>query len=105
MWIRMGSFPVKAGQTAELSRVYNDSAVPKVRSYSGNLGCLLLEPTEPNGPFIVMTIWDSRAAADAYEASGAAAEIVAIAKPFFAGPPTLSAFESFSSAGLKTIRP
>lgn len=100
MWVRVGSFPVKAGEAANLRRTYNEQAVPKVRAYPGNVGCLLLEPTAENEPFLVMTIWRDRAAAESYEASGAAAEVVALVRGFFAGPPTLRSYESASVLGL-----
>ena len=100
MWVRIGSFPVKADQLVNLRDTYNDLAVPKVRAFPGNLGCLLLEPTSADEPFIVMTIWKDQAAAETYESSGAAAEVVSLVRTFFAGPPTLRSYESASNAGL-----
>jgi quinol monooxygenase YgiN len=100
MWVRVGSFLVKPGQAAALRATYNATAVPKVRAYPGNLGCLLLEPAAESEPFLVMTIWEDRAAADRYDASGAAAEVVALVREFFAGPPTLRSYESDSISGL-----
>lgn len=100
MWVRIGSFPVKADEVVNLRNTYNDLAVPKVRAFPGNRGCLLLEPTSPDEPFIVMTIWEDRAAADTYESSGAAAEVVSLVRSFFAGPPTLRSYESASTSGL-----
>lgn len=100
MWVRVGSFPVKPEHVANLSTAYNELAIPKVRAFPGNRGCLLLEPRADGEPFLVMTIWDDRAAAERYEASGAAAEVVALVRHFFAGPPTLRAYESASVAGL-----
>ena len=102
MWIRVGSFTVKPGETDNLRTTYNESAVPKVRAHAGNLGCLLLEPVAPDDDFLVVTIWESRAAAEAYEASGGAAEVVALVRQFFAGPPGLRSYESSSLAGLPT---
>ncbi len=104
MWVRVGSFLVKPDQAANLSRTYNEQAIPKVRAQSGNLGCLLLEPKVDGEPFLVMTIWSDRAAADAYESSGAAKEVVSLVSAFFAGPPTLRAYESASIAGLPPER-
>jgi quinol monooxygenase YgiN len=103
MWVRVGSFLVKPGQAANLRRTYNEQAVPKVRGTAGNLGCLLLEPSQPNEasePFLVMTIWADRAAAESYDASGAAAAVVSLVRAFFAGPPTLRSYESASILGL-----
>ena len=100
MWVRVGSFLVKPEQAANLRRTYNEQAVPKVRAYPGNLGCLLLEPTAEGDPFLVLTIWQDRAAAESYESSGAAAEVVSLVRAFFAGPPTLRSYESASLLGL-----
>ena len=100
MWVRIGSFPVRPDQVINLRDTYNTVAVPKVRAFPGNRGCLLLEPTSAAEPFIVMTLWEDRAAADTYEASGAAAEVVSLVRGFFAGPPTLRSYESASTAGL-----
>jgi quinol monooxygenase YgiN len=100
MWVRLGSFSVKPEQVASLRTAYNEQAVPKVRACKGNRGCLLLEPPGVDEPFLVLTIWEDRAAAEAYEASGQAAEVVALVRAFFAGPPTLRSYESSSLAGL-----
>jgi quinol monooxygenase YgiN len=101
MWVRIGSFPVKPDQAANLRTIYNEQALPKVRAYPGNLCCLLLEPgSGSDEQFVALTIWQDRAAAEAYESSGAAAEVVALVRHCFAGPPTLRAYESASVAGL-----
>ena len=105
MWVRVGSFLVKADQVANLRRTYNEHAVPKVRAHPGNLGCLLLEPSVEGEPFLVMTVWQDRAAADSYESSGAAAEVVSLVRAFFAGPPTLRSYESASILGLPSQAP
>jgi quinol monooxygenase YgiN len=100
MWVRLGSFLVKPDQAADLRKTYNELAIPKVRSCAGNLACLLLEPTSGDEQFLAITIWDGPSAADAYEASGTAAEVVSLVRAFFAGPPTLRSYESASLAGL-----
>ena len=100
MWIRMGSFAVKPGEIERLRRTYNAVAVPKVRVCAGNRACLLLEPGASGEAFAVITIWETRAAAEAYEASGTAAEVVALVRDCFAGPPTLLSYSCYSSGGL-----
>ena len=105
MWVRVGSFLVKPDQAANLRRTYNEQAVPKVRAQSGNLGCLLLEPNVESEPFLVITVWQDRAAADTYESSGAAKEVVSLVSAFFAGPPTLRSYESASILGLPSLMP
>lgn len=100
MWVRMGTFAVKPSEVERLRQTYNGVAVPKVRSCAGNLACLLLEPASAGEPFCVLTIWETRAAAEAYEASGSAGEVVALVRDCFAGPPTLTSYLSTSDAGL-----
>jgi len=101
MWIRMASFMVKPEQAGRLRAVYNEQAVPLVRKQSGNLACLLLEPVGDARAHKAITIWDSRATGEAYDASGTAAEVVGMVRECFAGPPTLETFESNSSLGLE----
>jgi heme-degrading monooxygenase HmoA len=100
MWIRLGSFAVKPGHAEALRATYNAHAVPRVRACAGNLACLLLEPVADGEPFVAVTIWGSRAHGEAYDASGTAAEVVALAREHFAGPPTLRSYQSSSDAGL-----
>jgi heme-degrading monooxygenase HmoA len=100
MWVRMGTFRVKEEMVDTLVKTYNQRAVPKVRSVPGNLGCLLLEPSASDEAFVVMTIWKDKSAADEYESSGEAAEVVALVRDCFAGPPTLRSYASASDAGI-----
>jgi heme-degrading monooxygenase HmoA len=100
MWIRMGSFAVKPDAVGRLKSTYNGVAVPKVRACPGNLACLLLEPANAADAFSVITIWETRAAAEAYEASGSAVEVVSLVRDCFAGPPSLASFQCESIAGL-----
>jgi len=105
MWVRVGSFLVKPDQIANLRSAYNEHAVGKVRASLGNLGCLLLEPEAEGEPFLVFTIWSDRAAAERYEASGTAADVVSRVRPFFAGPPTLRSYASATVFGLPSTAP
>lgn len=105
MWIRIGSFLVNPDKVEGLRRTYNEQAAPRVRASAGNLGCLLLEPAVAGEPFLVITIWRDRAAAESYESSGAAGEVVSLVRSFFAGPPTLRAYESTTILGLPGAAP
>lgn len=100
MWIRMGMFRAKPELVETLVTIYNERAVPKVRAVAGNLGCLLLEPSESGDDFVVITIWKDEAAAKQYESSGEAAEVVGLVRHCFAGPPTLRSYASGSNAGI-----
>lgn len=102
MWVRVGSFHVKPDQVSVLSHTYNQQAAPKVRAYPGNVDCLLLEPSVSGEQFLVMTLWRDRAAAESYESSGTAAEVVSLVRHCFAGPPTLHTYESASGLRLGT---
>ncbi len=96
MWVRLGWFKIKPGTADALRAAYNDAAVPKVRACVGNVACLLLEPTGIDDQYIAITIWESRAAGEAYDASGAAAQVVGLVKEYFAAPPTLRSYESMT---------
>jgi heme-degrading monooxygenase HmoA len=98
MWVRIGAFAVKAGQSQALCIAYNQRAAPKVRACTGNLGCFLLEPAVEGDPFVVLTMWQDQAASEDYEASGKAAEIVAMVREYFQGPPTLRSYVSSTEA-------
>ena len=100
MWVHVGSFLVKPGQAGHLRTTYNEKAVPKVRAQPANVACLLLEPGDEREPFLALTIWRDRAAAEAYEASGTAMDVVSLVRELFAGPPTLRSYESSSGLGL-----
>jgi heme-degrading monooxygenase HmoA len=59
---------------------------------------MLLEPLADGDLFEVLTLWESRAACESYEASGAAAQAVFMVKQLFAGPPKLVTYESHAFA-------
>lgn len=100
MWIRVGSFSVKPGEIDRLKKTYNEVAVPKVRACPGNVACLLLVPEADSDPFMAVTIWETCAAADSYESSGSALEVVSLVREFFAGPPKLVSYQSESTSGI-----
>ena len=100
MWVRMGTFRVKPDLAETLALTYNERAVPKVRATPGNLGCMLLEPSNSGDEFVVITMWKDQTAAERYESSGEAAEVVGLVRHCFAGPPTLRSFSSGSDASL-----
>jgi len=92
MWIRLGSFAVVTGKVAELRAAYNRECVPIVRAAAGNLDCYLMEDAADSERCIVCTVWESEAAAVAYDEGGTARAIVEKVRPFFAGPPTLASY-------------
>ena len=102
MFVRAGSFLVKPGGRQELRELYGSRVVPLVMGQPGCSGCMLLEPLAEGEPFEVLTLWESRAACESYEASGAAAQAVSTVKPLFAGPPKLVTYEAHAFA-LRTV--
>ena len=72
MWIRLGSFAVVPGKVEELRATYNRECAPVVRAAAGNLDCYLMENVDDSERCIVCTVWESEAAAVAYDASGTA---------------------------------
>lgn len=92
MWIRLGSFAVVAGKLDELRASYQRDCVPLVRAAAGNVDCYLMESADEADRCVACTIWQTEDAAKAYEASGAAAAVVAKVRAFFAGPPTLASY-------------
>src|SRR5262249_54468820 len=91
MFVRLGSFAVKAGELDALRATYNDVCVPIVRAAEGSIDCFLLEPVEP-GEIVACTMWRNEDDAVRYESSGRAQEVVAKVRQHFAGPPRLVAY-------------
>jgi heme-degrading monooxygenase HmoA len=94
MWVRMARFQLQPEKAEEAARLYAEVAAPRVRATGGNLGCYLLEPATPGDPHVACTLWESEAHAQAYEASGAAAEVAGLIRSAFAGPPELRSYRS-----------
>lgn len=91
MFVRLGTFTVKAGELEILRRTYNDVCAPLVRAAEGNVDCFLLEPVA-GGDIVACTMWRTEEDARRYEASGTAQEVVAKVRQHFAGPPKLDAY-------------
>lgn len=96
MWVRLGTFHVKAGTEAALRQVHREKVLPHVQKQPGLVANYLLEPVKAGEPFVGCTVWRTPADGAAYESSGAAGAVVALLRDFFAGPPTLAAYETHS---------
>jgi quinol monooxygenase YgiN len=94
MWIRLASFPLAPEKREEAIAAYVTGGLPRVRAFPGNAGAYLMEPVADGQPFVACTIWESEAAAKAYDASGMAQEIASILKPAMAGPPELKVYRT-----------
>jgi heme-degrading monooxygenase HmoA len=77
-------------------RIFFEQVVPVVRKQKGNIDCRLLEPIEKNDEYISMTTWETKADADAYNASGIYAQLVDKVRKHFAKDPVLKLYTSES---------
>src|SRR5689334_13254388 len=75
---------------------YHEEVIPTVRKQKGNIDCKLLTPMNENDEYISMTIWETKADADAYESSGLYRELVNKVKKDFSKAPVLKVYMSES---------
>ena len=92
MFVRLGSFEVKAGALDTLRSTYNEVCVPLVRAAQGNVDCFLLEPVAAGEAIVACTMWQTEEDAVRYESSGTAQDVVSRVRAFFAGPPRLQSY-------------
>jgi heme-degrading monooxygenase HmoA len=92
MFVRLGSFEVKAGALDTLRTTYNEECVPLVKGAEGNVDCFLLEPVVEGDAMVACTMWKTEEDAVRYESSGTAQEVVSRVRSFFAGPPKLQSY-------------
>jgi heme-degrading monooxygenase HmoA len=92
MFVRVGTFHLKAGTIDALRQRFYDECAPLVKAAHGSVDCLVLEPVDEHDPVAVCTVWETEADAVAYEASGQAAEVAGRVREFFAGPPELRSY-------------
>jgi len=92
MFIRIAEVPLQPSLASEARRIYAEQAAPRALATEGCAGCYLLEPVEPSAPHLACTVWQSEAAARAYELSGAAAQVAGLIRFAFAGPPVLRSY-------------
>jgi len=94
-YVRAGHFTVKPGNDEDLIEIYGREAIPQIRQSPGNVSAVLLQQHSAENAFVAMTLWQTEADAQRYEASGRAAEIVAKVKHLFAAPPLLTTYDAF----------
>lgn len=93
MVVRLTNFKVSANDAEEVKKIYNGEVVPEVKKQQGNTNVMLLEPTDGSGEFISLTVWENKAAADAYHSSGKYKELVAKIKGLI-GDPVLKTYNA-----------
>ena len=80
----------------EAKRVYHDEIVAIVKKQKGNLDCRLLEPVDKSDAYISMTVWDTKADADAYHNSGVYKELVEKVRNDYSTEPVLKGYTAES---------
>lgn len=70
LYIRIVSITLKPGSTEEFGRLYNTEILPVLHKVEGCLYAFLTEGIQERNEIISVTIWDSKTAADVYEATG-----------------------------------
>ena len=66
MYLRTALVPVSEERKEECRRIYRSVALPSMRGEPGCLFAYCWEPVESDGPWLVMTAWEDKAAADNY---------------------------------------
>jgi quinol monooxygenase YgiN len=97
-FVRIGQFRAKRELVGELRDTYERDAIPAIRAAAGNISAALLQQHDADDEFLAITVWSTRADAEAYDASGQAAAMVAKIKHAFAGPPTLRTYDAYGIA-------
>lgn len=91
MHARVTTVYLQPEKTAEATALYQNSVMPVVTAQSGFKGAYLL--TSPSGAGLSITLWDSEAEGQAYEATGAYREQVSKFAAFFTAPPSLAVYD------------
>ena len=70
LYIRILSVKLQPGKTEEFAKIYHSEILPVLRGVHGCRYAFLTEGVEERNEVISLTIWDSKEAADIYDASG-----------------------------------
>ena len=70
LYVRIVSINLKPGSIEEFARLYNTEILPVLHKVEGCLYAFLTEGIQERNEVISVTIWDSKTAADVYEATG-----------------------------------
>lgn len=96
MIVRLTYLSFMPENLVQAKSIYHDEVMPAVRKQKGNIDCKLLTPINENDEYISMTIWETKADADAYESSGLYRELVNKVKKDFSKPAVLKVYMSES---------
>ena len=90
MIVRLTHFNVSPEQSEEVKKIYNQEVAPELKKQQGHVSYMLLEPNDST-EYISLTVWQSKADADAYESSGKYKELVGKIKGLI-GQPVLKSY-------------
>lgn len=91
MHARITTVHLQPDKIAEATALYQNSVVPVITGQHGFKGVYLF--TDPGGTGQSITLWESEADGQAYEASGAYREQVAKFAALFSAPPSLATYD------------
>ncbi len=83
MYLRIVSVMLKPELKDEYHRLYINEIIPALQEAKGCLHAYLIMPSKGSNESLSVTIWESKAEADVYEAGGLFAELVAKVKHTF----------------------
>ncbi len=92
MFVRLTSFKLDPSKVEDSRKIYKDQIIPEIKKVKGNENAMLLEPVNGSDDYVSMTIWETKADADAYEASGKYKEMINILKENFSQSPVLKSY-------------
>ena len=70
LYVRIVSPQIHEGKVEEFKRLYNEEVLPQLRSVQGCRYAAIIENAREENRIISISIWNSKADADAYEVSG-----------------------------------
>jgi heme-degrading monooxygenase HmoA len=92
MFARLTFIDIAPENAKETRAIFKREIVPVVKEQKGIIDIMLLEPTDPSEQHVSITRWNSKADADAYEASGTYRTLVDKIKAFYRARPVLKTY-------------
>jgi heme-degrading monooxygenase HmoA len=98
MYVRMTFFKVKDGKMDALRDLYNKDVISAHKNHKGIRFVHLLECLENRNDGISVTVWDTKADLDAYEATGDYDRLRGLFNEMYSNVPSLSSYEVTASS-------
>jgi len=93
MYARATFVKLQPGKNEEARKIFGESVVPAAKEQKGFRAIYMLESEDDPTAGLALSIWDSKADADAGEQSGYYQEQVKKFAPLFAAPPERKGYE------------